>query len=157
MHALTLGEKMAHRRHRNRDSFNPRKQIETLPENRDMRLSLDSAFRNMPNRGFRLNSFDNRTVDILDNSRKETVRNVGSRNYRSPSQLERSLRREPEKLNTLEKLKYFNARDLSYDLPNKHPICQRRQERREIMFATGKAGKGGQKPLKLPRINIRCK
>lgn len=43
------------------------------------------------------------------------------------------------------------------DLPPEHPICRKREERRQIMFATGKAGKGGQKPRQNNNdIKIRC-
>lgn len=45
---------------------------------------------------------------------------------------------------------------LQLDLPYDHPICRLRRERRELMFATHKAGKGGQKRPKQPVINIRC-
>lgn len=43
------------------------------------------------------------------------------------------------------------------DLPPEHPICIKREQRREMMFATGKAGKGGQRPRKQQNIQLRCK
>lgn len=43
------------------------------------------------------------------------------------------------------------------DLPPEHPICIKREERRMVMFATGKAGKGGQNPRQNNNdIKIRC-
>ena len=43
------------------------------------------------------------------------------------------------------------------DLPPEHPICIKREERRMILFATGKAGKGGQQPRQNNNdIKIRC-
>lgn len=43
------------------------------------------------------------------------------------------------------------------DLPPEHPICRKREERRELMFATGKAGKGGQRPRRDNNdIKVRC-
>lgn len=41
------------------------------------------------------------------------------------------------------------------DLPRHHPICVLRRERREIMFAKHKAGKGGQRPRRKSVI-LRC-
>lgn len=41
------------------------------------------------------------------------------------------------------------------DLPRQHPVCVARRERREVMFAKRKAGKGGQRPRK-PSVIIRC-
>lgn len=43
------------------------------------------------------------------------------------------------------------------DLPPEHPICIRRQERRAVMFATGKAGRKGQRPRQQEQIKLRCK
>lgn len=41
------------------------------------------------------------------------------------------------------------------DLPRQHPVCVARRERREVMFAKRKAGKGGQRPRR-PGVIIRC-
>lgn len=41
------------------------------------------------------------------------------------------------------------------DLPRNHPICVQRRERRELIFATGKAGKVGQRRRKSGEI-LRC-
>lgn len=48
---------------------------------------------------------------------------------------------------------------LNVDLPYNHPVCVERRERREIIFARRKAGKGSgkQRPPRLPELNIRCK
>lgn len=51
----------------------------------------------------------------------------------------------------------IQRQDRIVDLPREHPLCQKRKERKEVMFATRKAGKGGQKPKKDPPITIRCK
>lgn len=43
------------------------------------------------------------------------------------------------------------------DLPPEHPICINREKRREVMFATGKTGKSGQKPRRDNNdIKVRC-
>ncbi len=44
---------------------------------------------------------------------------------------------------------------IQVDLPRQHPVCVQRRERREVLFAKGKSGKGGQKPRR-PGIIIRC-
>ena len=41
------------------------------------------------------------------------------------------------------------------DLPRQHPVCVARRERRQVMFARRKAGKGGQRPRR-PSVIIRC-
>lgn len=41
-------------------------------------------------------------------------------------------------------------------LPSDHPICKERSERREVLFAKHKAGKGGQRPPRMPQLTIRC-
>lgn len=43
-------------------------------------------------------------------------------------------------------------------LPAEHPLCKEREERREVLFAKNKAGKGGgkQKPPKIPKIDVKC-
>lgn len=46
---------------------------------------------------------------------------------------------------------------LQVDLPHDHPVCRERRERREVMFATHKAGKGGQKKPRQPELIVRCK
>lgn len=44
------------------------------------------------------------------------------------------------------------------DLPKEHPICIEREKRREVMFALGKSGKGGQIPRHQDNnIKLRCK
>lgn len=48
-------------------------------------------------------------------------------------------------------------RTIKVDLPPEHPICIRREERRAVMFAQGKAGKGGQRPRRDNNdIKVRC-
>lgn len=44
---------------------------------------------------------------------------------------------------------------IQVDLPHQHPVCVQRRERRELLFAKGKAGKVGQK-LRKPGVIIRC-
>lgn len=48
---------------------------------------------------------------------------------------------------------------LQVDLPHNHPVCVKRRERREILFARGNAGKGAgkQRPPRRPELIIRCK
>ncbi len=45
---------------------------------------------------------------------------------------------------------------MQVDLPHEHPICVQRRERRALMFATGKSGKGGQKTPRQPKLLVRC-
>lgn len=49
--------------------------------------------------------------------------------------------------------------NLNVDLPYNHPVCVKRRERREIMFARHKAGKGSgkQRPPRQPELIVRCK
>lgn len=55
-------------------------------------------------------------------------------------------------------LKNYVDKTVTVDLPPEHPICRQREERREILFATGKTGKGGQKPRQQDNnIKLRCK
>lgn len=48
---------------------------------------------------------------------------------------------------------------LTVDLPYNHPICVKRRERKEIMFAKKKAGRGAgrQRKPKMPELTVRCK
>ena len=49
-------------------------------------------------------------------------------------------------------------REIRVDLPPEHPICVQREIRREVMFATRRAGKGGQRPrARNNNITLRCK
>lgn len=44
------------------------------------------------------------------------------------------------------------------DLPPEHPICIQRKVRREMLFALGKVGKGGQRQRRVNNnIQLRCK
>ena len=47
------------------------------------------------------------------------------------------------------------GRDETVYLPSSHPVCQEREERREVLFARRKAGKGGQKPP-IIRLTVKC-
>lgn len=47
------------------------------------------------------------------------------------------------------------GRDETVYLPSSHPICQEREERREILFARRKAGKRGQKAPVI-RLTVKC-
>lgn len=42
------------------------------------------------------------------------------------------------------------------DLPKNHPICVLRRQRRELMFATGKAGSVGQRRRRKSGVILRC-
>lgn len=47
---------------------------------------------------------------------------------------------------------------IKVDLPPEHPICVQRKVRRELLFATDKAGKGGQRMRREDNnIQLRCK
>lgn len=48
------------------------------------------------------------------------------------------------------------GRDEQVNLPREHPICREREERREVLFAKNKAGKGGQRPPRMPKLLIKC-
>lgn len=48
--------------------------------------------------------------------------------------------------------------NIRVDLPPDHPICVARSQRKEILFAENKAGKGGQRPRRQNNnIKLRCK
>lgn len=47
------------------------------------------------------------------------------------------------------------GRDEKVFLPSDHPICKEREERREVLFARRKAGKGGQNPP-IIRLTVKC-
>lgn len=47
------------------------------------------------------------------------------------------------------------GRDETVYLPSSHPICQEREERREVLFARRKAGKRGQK-APIIRLTVKC-
>lgn len=50
------------------------------------------------------------------------------------------------------------GRDETVYLPSDHPMCRQRRQRREVLFAKRKAGKGGgQKPPQLPKLLLKCK
>lgn len=48
---------------------------------------------------------------------------------------------------------------LQAELPANHPLCVKRRERRQILFARRKTGKGAgkQRPPKMPELIVRCK
>lgn len=48
---------------------------------------------------------------------------------------------------------------LQVDLPHNHPVCVKRRERREVMFASRRTGKGAgrQKKPRIPVLTVRCK
>ena len=48
------------------------------------------------------------------------------------------------------------GRDEQVNLHSSHPICREREERREVLFAKNKAGKGGQRPPRVPKLIIKC-
>lgn len=48
------------------------------------------------------------------------------------------------------------GRDEQVFLNPEHPICREREERKQVLFAKNKAGKGGQKPPHLPQFIIKC-
>lgn len=146
-----------HRNRRNRINYTgtPQETI-TVSDNRALRQALADEYRNIRRLGYQVNRIEVRTSDVSDNLRRKDVRNLELLHRRNI--LNRILRRNSDtKLKTLDKIRYVNLREMTYDLPKEHPICQKRKERKEVMFATGKAGKGGQKPMKKPLLNIRCK
>lgn len=50
------------------------------------------------------------------------------------------------------------GRDETVYLPSDHPLCRQRRQRREVLFAKRKAGKGGgQKPPQMPNLFLKCK
>lgn len=48
------------------------------------------------------------------------------------------------------------GRDEKVLLPSSHPICQEREERRQVLFARHKTGKKGQNAPILPRLIVKC-
>lgn len=154
---------MAHHHHhhdRDKRRFDPASlqdtQTITVSDNRALKHAL-AAVAEQRRLGYPEAKIHIRVSDIPDNTRpRKDARNLGSQVTRNRLN-NLVFRRDPEKLTLTDKVRHFNAQDWSYDLPKDHPICKRRKERKEVMFATRKAGRGGQKSLKLPRINIRCK
>lgn len=154
---------MAKHRNRNRNTNrnftgNPQETRHiVVSDDRALRQALADEDRNIRRLGHQLHRIEVRVADIPDNPRRKDTRNLELHRRRNIL-LNRILRRNSEpKLNLAEKVRYVNLREMTYDLPKEHPICQKRKERKEVMFATGKAGKGGQKPLRKPILNIRCK
>ncbi|WGL31343.1 hypothetical protein [Dipodfec virus UOA04_Rod_962] len=147
MHALTPEIDMAHHRHRNRH----RKHTITFPDNRNPRRLLDEHVR----LGYR-RAEPTRIDRLPDTLRRQAIRNLPPR----PQVHQPTLRRIDDPGRRLD-LHQAQSRPIRQpdivDLPREHPICQRRQERKEVLFAKRKAGKGGQKPMKLPRLLVRCK
>lgn len=47
------------------------------------------------------------------------------------------------------------GRDEKVYLPSDHPVCKERDERRKVLFARRKAGKGGQNPP-IIRLTVKC-
>lgn len=92
----------------------------------------------------------NNKLDILGLARD--VRNL--QDIREQDKLRARFSRETRKpLNTIQ----LNGK-IRVDLPPEHPICIARHERREVLFAQGKTGKGGQRPRRKDNnIKIRCK
>ncbi len=48
------------------------------------------------------------------------------------------------------------GRDENVLLSSSHPICQEREERRQVLFARHKTGKKGQNAPILPRLIVKC-
>lgn len=119
--------------------------------NRTWSEVLDSA-RNLPNLGLRLNRIELRNIDVPATRRKILRQKLSPvKTVRSPAQEERTYK------NFLKNLKVMRTPvSKLVDLPPEHPICVQREQRKEILFAKGKAGKGGQKPRKIPDVIIRC-
>lgn len=147
-----------HHRNRHRNYTGTPQETDTIrvSDNRALKQALADEYRNIRRLGYPVHRIEIRVADIPDNPPRKDTRNIES--LRRRNILNKIIRRDSEpKLKLLEKAKYVNLREMTYDLPKEHPICQKRKERKEVLFATGKAGKSGQKPMKKPLLNIRCK
>lgn len=92
----------------------------------------------------------NNRLDILGLARD--VKNT--QDFLEQAKIRARVSREKRKsLNTIQ----LNGK-IRVDLPPEHPICIARHERREVLFALGKGGKGGQRPRRKDNnIKVRCK
>lgn len=136
-----------------------------VPATRDLRQSLDFVenrrLRNLPD--LRLTNQRERkrlrtVIDVPDNvlrlDRQRELRQAQDINrYNQIRQAQAKFARKPL-------FKINLDRSLTVDLPPEHPICIRREQRRQMMFVEGKAGKGGRKnrpPRDTNLIKVRCK
>lgn len=62
------------------------------------------------------------------------------------------------RVNKISRLRFAQVKPVSVKVFSEKSICQRRAERAEVIHATGKAGKGGQKSPRFTRNSkVRCK
>ena len=140
-----------------------RLEIITKPATRETRFSLESV----PVRGLR-NIFGRKFAEQRKSNRPTPLDNLLNR---------RTLRldinrdvRQIQELNRYNAIRARTAREfrkplstimldgtIRVDLPPEHPLCVARQVRRAVIFATDKAGKGGQRPREQEQIKLRCK
>ena len=137
-------------------------ELRTIPAIREARPSLETPsvrdWRNIFGRKLAEQRKRNRSelLESLDNM--ETLRFDINRDVRQvqriyeQNRIRARISRETRKpLNVIQ----LNGQ-IRVDLPPEHPLCISRQTRREVMFATGKSGRGGQRPRKQENIILRC-
>lgn len=153
---------------------------QAIPATRESRNSLESfSFPEIPEiRGLRTKPFE-RIFRLSPQRERKKMRNIIELPY-NPARLD--LNREVKQAlaiqghkqlglkgyNDIRKAQFKNAvkplytirpdMSIKVDLPPEHPICIQREQRRELLFAFNKAGKGGQRPRRLDNnITLRCK
>lgn len=138
-----------------------RMELKTIPATRESRYSLESV----PVRGLR-NIFGRKLAE-----QRKRNRTIIEEPYeiRPDISLNRDIR-QLKFIHEQNKIRQRVSRDhrkplsviqlngkIRVDLPPEHPICIRREERRAMMFASGKAGRSGQRPRQQEQIKLRCK
>lgn len=125
------------------------------PATRLTRFNLETPSRGLRNIDLVRRPATPRTTTVIQNEFNPfyAALNRDVRHYLDVKKREKMAQREPVKkaLHTLA----LDGKIIT-DLPRNHPICVLRRERRELMFATGKAGKGGQRPRRSSGQILRC-
>lgn len=142
---------------------------QAVPETREMRFSLE-PFPSLVSakdtvRGSRITYDVNRNLRILRRAEQKRLRRL-RRSWNPFLNVELKTNRQLKNVSVFNKrveqhgakaTMDFKTHQITVDLPAEHKICKERQARREIMFATDKAGQGGQKPRrKDSNIELRC-
>lgn len=141
-----------------------RMELRTIPATREARSSLETTTA----QGWR-NIFGRKLAEQRKSNRLEPISVLEIRHERVGPRFDREVKQAADFFRT-QRIKERVSREfrkplqtiqlngkIKIDLPPEHPICVQREIRREMMFALGQAGKGGQKPRKQENITLRCK
>lgn len=127
----------------------------TKPEPRETRLSLPSPRVEV---GRVRNTYNETPLDTISRNERRIDSGLDMQHLRR-LHIQDDIRRnniDPTGVRYDYRREYI-GRDEVVTLPSEHPICRLREQRRQIMFAKHKAGKGGQKPPRLPKFILKCK